>query len=105
MKGQFIAVGWTDGVVRLMGLENNKAAHNIKVLESGQQATITHVAWASNSVGKESRKASKSAASTWQTILDKASSLPDLPRELMFLEVDTALPKISPLPSSSAGLG
>lgn len=97
-------MAWTDGFVRLMGLENNKAAHNIKVLEPGQKATITHVAWASNSVGKK-RSETESAASTWQSVLGNNSSLPDLPRELMFLEVDTALPKISPLPSSSAGLG
>lgn len=98
-------MAWTDGFVRLMGLENNKAAHNIKVLEAGQQATITHVAWASNGVGKGSIGASQSAVPAWRGVLGKDSSLPDLPRELMFLEVDTALPKISPLPSTSAGLG
>lgn len=101
--GQFVAAAWSDGVVRLMGLENNKAAHSIRVLEGGQ-AVISHVAWTSNSVSKKARQDSGST-SNWQRILGKEAAVPDLPREIMFLEVDTALPKISPLPSGSAGSG
>lgn len=89
--------------MRLMGLENNKAAHSIRVLE-GSQAIISHVAWTSNSVSKKSRK-SPGSRPNWQAILGKEAVVPDLPREIMFLEVDTALPKISPLPGASAGSG
>ncbi|SPO01037.1 related to cyclosome/APC subunit Cut20/Apc4 [Cephalotrichum gorgonifer] len=106
--GQFIAVAWDDGYVRLMGLENNKAAHSIRVLEGGgdgSAATISHVAWTSNSVARKSNSGQDNAGSTWKSVLEKEPSLPDLPRDLMFLEVDTALPRISPLPSGSAGTG
>lgn len=105
--GQFLAVGWSDGFVRLMGLENNKAAHHIKVGESSGNK-ITHIGWASGSI------AGKSSSAVSQALKDglgedptrNGGGLPlDLPRELTFLEVDTVLPKISPLPSSSAGSG
>ncbi|VTT76650.1 unnamed protein product [Fusarium fujikuroi] len=105
--GQFLAVGWSDGFVRLMGLENNKAAHHIKVGES-PGSNITHIGWASSSI------AGKGSSAVSQALRDglvgdsarNGDGLPlNLPRELTFLEVDTALPKISPLPSSSAGSG
>ncbi|KAF4971685.1 hypothetical protein FSARC_1563 [Fusarium sarcochroum] len=105
--GQFLAVGWSDGFVRLMGLENNKAAHHIKVGESSGNK-ITHIGWASSSIADNNASAVPQAL---KNNLNKESTLSgdglplDLPRELTFLEVDTALPKISPLPSSSAGSG
>ncbi|KAJ4021673.1 hypothetical protein NW752_004681 [Fusarium irregulare] len=105
--GQFLAVGWSDGFVRLMGLENNKVAHHIKVGDTSGNK-ITHIGWASSSIaGKSSNAVSRALENN----LDEDSvlggdGLPlDLPRELTFLEVDTALPKISPLPNSSAGSG
>lgn len=88
--------------MRLVGLENNKAAYSIRVLE-GRGATISHIAWARNSVSGTAGR--DGGAASWQSILGKEAALPDLPRELMFLEVDTALPKLSPLPSGSAGTG
>lgn len=87
-----------------MGLENNKAAHNIKVTEAGE-AKISHIGWTSNSVTKKSERRTSTASSTWLGVLGKDVPAADLPRELTFLEVDTALPKISPLPSGSAGNG
>ncbi|KAM0190912.1 hypothetical protein ACHAPI_009136 [Fusarium lateritium] len=105
--GQFLAVGWSDGFVRLMGLENNKAAHHIKVGESSGNE-ITHIGWSSSRIADKSSNAVAQALKN-NTEKDKSfngDGLPlDLPRELTFLEVDTALPKISPLPSSSAGSG
>ena len=90
-----------------MGLENNKAAHHIKVGDTPGNK-ITHIGWASSSIaGKSSNAVSRALENN----LDEDSilggdGLPlDLPRELTFLEVDTALPKISPLPNSSAGSG
>ncbi|POR37186.1 Coatomer subunit delta [Tolypocladium paradoxum] len=103
--GQFLAVGWSDGVVRLMGLENNKAAHHIPVCEKSQ-TRITHIGWASGNI---TNRASKPISSRLKENISEEWSrqgeeLPvDLPQELTFLEVDTALPKISPLPSGSAG--
>ncbi|RMJ07220.1 hypothetical protein CDV36_013174 [Fusarium kuroshium] len=105
--GQFLAVGWSDGFVRLMGLENNKAAHHIKVGE-GPGNKITHIGWSSNSITDKSSSAVSQALKNGLE-RDQAfgeDGLPqDLPRELTFLEIDTALPKLSPLPSGSAGAG
>jgi anaphase-promoting complex subunit 4 len=105
--GQFLAVGWSDGFVRLMGLENNKAAHHIKVGESSGNE-ITHIGWSSSRIA-DNRSSAVAQALKNNTDKDKSfngDGLPlDLPRELTFLEIDTALPKISPLPSSSAGSG
>lgn len=105
--GQFLAVGWSDGFVRLMGLENNKVAHHIKVGATPGNK-ITHIGWASSNIADKSsdlvnRALRNSSGDGFQLGGD---SLPlDLPQELTFLEVDTALPKISPLPNSSAGSG
>lgn len=108
--GQFIAVGWSDGTVRLMGLENNKAAYSIRV--SGDADTrITHIGWSCNHIGRPHTTRSKPEPDSWQELLSKELDLGkdgaplDLPKELTFLEVETALPKISPLPSASAGEG
>jgi anaphase-promoting complex subunit 4 len=90
-----------------MGLENNKAAHHIKVGESPANE-ITHIGWSSSRVVYKSPSAVAQALrnNTDKDKLFNGEGLPlDLPRELTFLEVDTALPKISPLPSSSAGSG
>ncbi|KAK1987036.1 anaphase-promoting complex component Cut20/Apc4 [Colletotrichum cereale] len=110
--GQFLAVGWSDGYVRLMGLENNKAAHHIRVCgDDTTPPNITHIGWSRNTVGKPGSRYQKTSSRPWQKLMSEELELPaghsplDFPRELTFLEVDSALPKISPLPSSSAGAG
>ncbi|EEY22599.1 conserved hypothetical protein [Verticillium alfalfae VaMs.102] len=109
-EGQFLAVGWSDGHVRLMGLENNKAAHHIRVTED-QSAGITHIGWACNSVSKTDSVPKEAETASWRHALDEelqtAGNPPelDLPRELTFLDVESSLPKLSPLPSASAGEG
>ncbi|KAI1340471.1 anaphase-promoting complex, cyclosome, subunit 4-domain-containing protein [Xylariaceae sp. FL0016] len=101
--GQFLAVAWSDGVVRLMGLETNKAVHQMKLCEPGN-SKVTYIGWARNNVGN--RPNTSPSVSTWQQLacqgLDPSSTKAavDLPRELRFLEIETALPKISPLPAS-----
>ncbi|CAI6082187.1 unnamed protein product [Clonostachys chloroleuca] len=94
--GQFLAIGWSDGVVRLMGLESNKTAHHIDIC-SGTEARIVHIGWACSKTSTDDDKETYSRSPEKKT--------KDLPRELMYLEVEAALPKISPLPSSSAGPG
>ncbi|KAJ0167617.1 Anaphase-promoting complex subunit 4 [Colletotrichum tanaceti] len=110
--GQFLAVGWSDGYVRLMGLENNKAAHHIRVCgDDTTPPNITHIGWSRNVVGKRQTTSQETPSQPWHKLLSEGLELPgggaplDFPRELTFLEVDSALPKISPLPSSSAGAG
>ncbi|UNI21530.1 hypothetical protein JDV02_007510 [Purpureocillium takamizusanense] len=104
--GRFLAVGWTDGVVRLMGLENNKVAHYIPVC-ADTGPIITHIGW-TNSVSSNSDASRLGASQLTDDLVndwnnDGATLSVDLPKELTFLEVDTALPKISPLPAGSAG--
>ncbi|KAG5928116.1 hypothetical protein E4U42_001226 [Claviceps africana] len=105
--GQFLAVGWSDGIVRLMGLENNKAAHHVAVC-ADQNARITHIGWASCRIASDqaagfSSRVKDDIANELAGSSDGGNLPPNLPRELNFLEVDTALPKISPLPTGSAG--
>lgn len=93
-----------------MGLENNKAAHHIRVTED-QSAGITHIGWACNSVSKTDSVPKEAETASWRHALDQelqtAGNPPelDLPRELTFLDVESSLPKLSPLPSASAGEG
>lgn len=103
--GEFLAVGWSDGVVRLMGLENSKAVHQIPVCEAGK-ANITCIGWARNYAGRRTAKEKRDGTAAWQdlsleslSVGEKGSTL-DLPKELTFLEVETSLPKLSPLPAS-----
>ncbi|OAA58788.1 anaphase-promoting complex component Cut20/Apc4 [Cordyceps fumosorosea ARSEF 2679] len=104
--GQFLAVGWSDGAVRIMGLENNKAVHQMHICND-DAAKITHIGWTTSLINKKPGKnAPKSGEKLLdELILDNGSGALDLPQELTFLEVDTALPKISPLPTASAGAG
>ncbi|KAK2590235.1 hypothetical protein QQS21_012081 [Conoideocrella luteorostrata] len=104
--GQFLAVGWSDGVVRLMGLENNKAAHHIPVC-AATNAKISHIGWANCHLANKTVTELPTRVNDGIAKELKASSddlPPSLPQELTFLEVDTALPKISPLPTGSAGV-
>ncbi|KAI0549467.1 anaphase-promoting complex, cyclosome, subunit 4-domain-containing protein [Xylaria curta] len=103
--GQFLAVGWSDGVVRLMGLETNKAVHQMAICEGGK-FKITSIGWAQNLAGKRPASTAQSSSRTWEQLasqgldLSKKKPAADLPRELTFLEIETALPKLSPLPAS-----
>ncbi|KAJ4421258.1 hypothetical protein N0V85_000243 [Neurospora sp. IMI 360204] len=102
--GQFLAAGWSDGVVRLIGLESNKAVHHIRVAgHDGKPSRIEFIAWARNETGRQSRakKHDDLPDLPWRDLMpDEKKHVLDLPHELTFLEVETALPKISPLPLS-----
>lgn len=108
LSGQFLAVGWSDGVVRLMGLENNKAAHHIEICPQSSDVRIAHIGWVVNNITSRSSSAFSSRLKDGASEIlggQGRSTATDLPRELTFLEIETALPKISPLPGSSAGSG
>lgn len=88
-----------------MGLENNKAAHHIEVCPRSN-SIITHIGWACNDITSHSSGAGwLQVANGLLETLNVDNTPADLPRDLIFLEVETALPKISPLPGSSAGTG
>ncbi|RYP31163.1 hypothetical protein DL767_005916 [Monosporascus sp. MG133] len=103
--GQFLAVGWSDGVVRLMGLESSKAVHQMTVCDP-TTSQITCIGWARNHAGRRSNAQSDPSVLAWKDLAsrgldsDDVKIISDLPRDLTFLEVETALPKISPLPVS-----
>ncbi|KAI1384528.1 anaphase-promoting complex, cyclosome, subunit 4-domain-containing protein [Hypoxylon trugodes] len=103
--GQFLAVGWSDGVVRLLGLETSKAVHQMPICEAGK-SRITCVGWSRNNTRKHSDSTSLSSTIPLEGLTAHGlfpsgkKSTADLPRELTFLEVETALPKLSPLPAS-----
>lgn len=86
-----------------MGLETNKAVHQIHVCERGQ-SRITCIGWARNHLGKRVDLDSSPSSMPWDDIISHdlfpsgKKAAVDLPRELTFLEVETALPKLSPLP-------
>lgn len=88
-----------------MGLETNKAVHQMPVCEAGK-SRITCIGWARNNAGKRQNSASESSTVSWEDIIPRdlfpssRKTAVDLPRELTFLEVETALPKLSPLPAS-----
>ncbi|KAI2464147.1 anaphase-promoting complex, cyclosome, subunit 4-domain-containing protein [Annulohypoxylon bovei var. microspora] len=103
--GQFLAVGWSDGVVRLMGLETNKAVHQMPICEAGK-SRITCIGWGRNNAGRRPNLACTSSSLPLEDVVSSGlfpsgkKAVVDLPRELTFLEVETALPKLSPLPAS-----
>ncbi|KAJ4424298.1 hypothetical protein N0V82_000998 [Gnomoniopsis sp. IMI 355080] len=104
------ADAWDDGNIGLLSVENTKVVHRIAIKDGDAQlAPITYIAWAQNLTGKRhfsynGDKASKLRGLIQDELaLDGArgiSDLVDLPHALTFLEIDTSLPKISPLPVS-----
>lgn len=83
-------------MVRLVGLESPKAVHQIRLFE-GAPSTVTFISWSRNLVG---------TPESWQGgVLEglgdgDSKAMLDLPRTLMFLEVEDDLPKLLPLPVS-----
>ncbi|KAK5632044.1 hypothetical protein RRF57_007758 [Xylaria bambusicola] len=65
--------------------------------------------WAQNFATKRLGAATQTSIRTWEQLtsqgldLTKKKPAADLPRELTFLEIETALPKLSPLPAGGSG--
>jgi len=103
--GEHLAVAWSDGVVRVLGLEGGKPLHHIRISDGGDGGKIEFLGWARN-VSADSRRRRKvggSGGQERQVMLDGERSgdlAADLPRELTFLEIETALPKLPSLPAS-----
>ncbi|KAK7736209.1 hypothetical protein SLS53_007044 [Cytospora paraplurivora] len=117
--GQYLAVAWDDGTVRLVGVENTKVVHRISVSQpagpDAEPEPITYIAWARNLTGRRhfGKDDGDDVANRLQSLgissadgFDlsgaggKGNGLVDLPHALTFLEIDTSLPKLSPLPVS-----
>lgn len=116
--GQLLAVACDDGSVCLLGIENTKVLHRIKRTKEAVPAPpqVTYIAWVRNLTG---RKHLSLAHADWATKMQRlgldeygveatlgeglgegARADVDLPHALTFLEIDTSLPKLSPLPVS-----
>lgn len=123
--GQLLAVACDDGTVCLLGAENTKALHRIKQTRRAGDADqktapppspVTYIAWVRNLTGTKhlSRAHDELAAKLRRLGLDDDAAEAtlggddhvdvDLPHALTFLEIDTSLPKLSPLPVSG-GVG
>lgn len=94
-------------MVRLMGLESSKAVHHIRVYDSNAStpgaAKIGFISWSRNVTGESKRRKGGPRRPERGVQLDgerMGDVTLDLPHELTFLEVETALPKLSPLPVS-----
>ncbi|KUI64076.1 Anaphase-promoting complex subunit 4 [Cytospora mali] len=117
--GQFLAVACDDGTVRIVGVENAKVVHRIRVSQhtadsDADPEPITYIAWAQNLTGRRHFGRDNDIASRLKSLglsspadgFDlggadgKRNELADLPHALTFLEIDSSLPKISPLPVS-----
>jgi anaphase-promoting complex subunit 4 len=88
-----------------MGLESSKAVHVIRVSGGGDEGgKIGFIACGRNATGESRRRRRvKKGDQDRRLLLDGEHTgdvAVDLPRELTFLEVETALPKLSPLPVS-----
>lgn len=93
-------------MVRLTGLESTKAVQHVRVLEEGEdsKSKIEFMAWVRNSTGESQGR--KGDGSNRKIHLDGDNTrdmAADLPRELIFLELETALPRLSPLPAGGTG--
>lgn len=96
-------------MVRLTGIESTKALHQISPREN-PQARIEYLGWSRNWTGKAHFRLSKSAqpmaladlvpAALDNLAPDERTDVLNLPREITFLDVETSLPKLSPLPVS-----
>lgn len=104
-QGQMLAIGWSDGVVRLVGAESSKNVHQIAV--GAQDSTsITCLGWVSNSTGK--RRAGSEMVkdgSSWRDVLEGRLNEPedrgslDLPRDISLIDIESSMPKLSALPT------
>jgi anaphase-promoting complex subunit 4 len=93
--------------LRLLGFENAKAAHQIPIFEKGQ-SKFAYIAWSRNQIARRAKKSPSKDEDAWTKFLANDTDSENkedvdvlsLPEELTFIEVDTALPKLSPLPVS-----
>ncbi|RKF82568.1 Anaphase-promoting complex subunit 4 [Golovinomyces cichoracearum] len=102
-NGRLFATAWSDGSVQLISPESSKIVYQFSN-DCYHISGVTCMGWSSNQI--------ISAASSHLNLprhiekyfqsdeyLGQASDLPDLPRELSLISIETSLPKLSTLPS------
>lgn len=86
--------------MRLVGLESSKAVHHIRVTADSTFKT-EFIAWSRNLTRNRSGLSRPLNQLVSQGgLLDEQKHPLDLPHDLEFVEIETALPKLSPLPVS-----
>ncbi|KAI9675657.1 MAG: hypothetical protein M1817_001024 [Caeruleum heppii] len=103
--GRSLAVAWSDNVVRLINADSGRIAHQIEIsARKGQN--ISCIGWGLNHTDKA--RAERKAAALGKTLDDLLTQVNeahaprdvlDLPRDLVLLDVEPCLPKLSILPS------
>ncbi|KAI9827716.1 MAG: hypothetical protein M1832_004205 [Thelocarpon impressellum] len=104
--GQLLAVAWSDNAVRLINADSSKVVHQIDTAAE-DSSTLTCLGWAVNFTNSREVRARIDASEvTLDDILGRVAqeqalgTVPDLPRELALLDIESALPKLSVLPSA-----
>jgi anaphase-promoting complex subunit 4 len=106
-----LAVACSDGVLRLVGAESSKNVHQIATAAQGAEG-ITCLGWVSNITGKKSvpRIELKDDLS-WKDLLEgsldehEGQAPLNLPRELSLIDIESSMPKLSPLPAGGTSYG
>ena len=111
LAGSYVVLGLSNNFVRLVSMESHKTVFALPIGEA-DDTTIAYIAGGRNLTGQHHLRRIEKGKKSWQALLsdttgldrvqdeDNLHAIPDLPHELTFLEIDTALPKISPLPMS-----
>ncbi|KAI9849162.1 MAG: hypothetical protein M1837_005392 [Sclerophora amabilis] len=104
-NGQLLAVGWNDGMLRIVSADNSKVVNQIEV-SAAEDDEITCLGWGLNYTDSKGSKARIDASGdTLDDILGQivqgnvSNQTLDLPRDLAALDIEGTLPKLSMLPS------
>ncbi len=106
--GQLLAISWSDGSVRLISAETSKVVHQFATeVQPGQVSGVTCMRWATNLMNKTPSSMSFGKTfNSWGDLTEDDTLFPldraplDLPRDLALIDIETALPKLSTLPSA-----
>ncbi len=91
--------------MRLVGLENTKAFHHLRVSD-GTSGALTYIGWSQSPVVRNSRHAVLRNESVRQGLFsdwlvdDDSAAAPDLLEDLTSLDVETVVSRLKPLPVS-----
>jgi anaphase-promoting complex subunit 4 len=102
-----LAIAWSDGYVRLVSADNNKIVHQIGS-EVDKTSPVSCLGWGMSHIGGQAPE--EQSEHRLNDILlvneewDRDSNIfkensTDLPRELALLDTESALPKLSVLPT------
>ncbi|RFU31034.1 hypothetical protein B7463_g5333, partial [Scytalidium lignicola] len=99
-NGNLLAISWSDGIVRLVGVESSKTVYQFST--GDHESNITCIGWASNLTKRPDNATSKNQ-DAWERLVDgdpssfKKKDPLDLPRDLSLIDIEASLPKLSVL--------